>query len=267
MTGNKPRLVALVTSNSYRDRQGETITTAALRDWVRRAWRGQGFRARSPLLFWHDDPPIGDVVYAEVHGPFLLELALERPTPFARAVLDYVEAAPPGTFGASHGFVYTASPAKGIYHAIDKFETSILPLEHAANPYTYAGVFPMHDEREQVLDRIPGARVALARLRGGAREAKARLDAEGVAHKDMLARLSEAQAEMAAALDALTEAVDALVADRDRLARVEKMLAQRPRAASHADETAVDDAEMTAQARKSLARRDPFWGAEVSSEQ
>jgi hypothetical protein len=137
------RLIGIITSNSYRDRDGEYITTEALQAWVESCWKAADvFRADNPVLFWHDGPPIADVVYAEVDGPFLVELAVERRTPFAKAVLDHVEASP-GAFGASHGFEHYEEEPRGarVYHAIRKFETSILPLEYAANSITFTEVF------------------------------------------------------------------------------------------------------------------------------
>jgi hypothetical protein len=43
--------------------------------------------------------------------------------------------------GASHGFKYPdGAKVDDTYHAIEKFETSVLPLAAAANPYTLAEV-------------------------------------------------------------------------------------------------------------------------------
>lgn len=133
------RIMGLITSNSYQDRDGEYITTQALKEWVDRQWVADDqYVGSNPLLFWHDEPAIGKVVYSEVSGAFLLELATEVNTPFAKAVWDAVEASP-DEWGVSHGFEHHESEPRGdgrTYKRIDKVETSVLPLRYASNPYT-----------------------------------------------------------------------------------------------------------------------------------
>lgn len=131
------RVMALLTSNGYQDRDAEYVATAALKRYVSEAWKGGVFRIQ-PLLFWHDDPPIGEILYAETKGTFLIELARELPDAFSRKVWDLIEA-DPAAFGVSHGFQHYEATPRGngrVYHRIKKFETSVLPLEHAANPFT-----------------------------------------------------------------------------------------------------------------------------------
>lgn len=136
------RIMALITSNGYQDRDEEYITTAALKRYVNEAWKGGTFR-RQPLLYWHEDPevndvPIGDVFYAEMQGAFLIELAKERDDPFSKRIWDYVESSP-DEHGVSHGFGHNEIAPRGngrTFRQIDKVETSILPLRYAANPFT-----------------------------------------------------------------------------------------------------------------------------------
>ena len=45
------RHMLIVTSNSYKDREDQTITTAALTDYVERQWSGDEFAGDNVLLF------------------------------------------------------------------------------------------------------------------------------------------------------------------------------------------------------------------------
>lgn len=138
------RTMVIVTTNAYKDRDGDIITTDALKEWVARQWVADDQYVSSPLLFWHlTDEPIGDVVYSEVSGRFLIELAKEANTPFAKAVWDHIESTPEEEWGASHGFVHHETTPRGegrVFRTIDKFETSVLPVRYAANPYTFSEV-------------------------------------------------------------------------------------------------------------------------------
>ena len=147
------RYMFIVTSNSYIDREQEIITRKALTDYVDSCWKGDGiFASENVHLLWHKGAAIGDIVWADMRGKFLIEVSKERPDATVdlgdgyqasiRKVWDYLEANPDGMeWGASHGFVYSAGDKqKGAYTAIRKYETSTLPLESAANPFTFSGV-------------------------------------------------------------------------------------------------------------------------------
>ena len=184
------RYLFLITSNGYMDREREYITTKALQHYVEKSWLANDVcQPDNALLFWHDGDPIGDVVWTDMQGPFLMEVAKERATPFAVQVWDYLEAHPELKWGASHGFRYAdkrVNPNEdtATYDAIDKFETSVLPLRYAANPYTFAGVVNM-DERDTLLDKILGKAGAAKKLREGVQAVKTELDQQGVEHKGL----------------------------------------------------------------------------------
>lgn len=187
------RYMFLITSNSYMDREREFITTKALKRYVERSWIASDVcKPDNVLLFWHDGDPIGDIVWTDMQGPFLMEVAKERPTAFARQVWDYMAAHPAEHWGASHGFrfeekrVHPGSET-ATYDTIDKFETSVLPLRNAANPYTFSGVIDMND-RDALLDKILGKAGAAVGLRKGVQSLKAELDKQGVEHKAVEAK-------------------------------------------------------------------------------
>lgn len=146
----KLRHMFIITSNSYKDREHEWITTDALKNYVERSWVADDIcMPRNTLRFWHKQV-IGDIVWCDMQGPFLIELAREKRGvvthkgkryPIAK-VWDYIEKNPDGIeWGASHGFKYRDGDKHDkTYHAIRKFETTVLPLRNAANPITFSGV-------------------------------------------------------------------------------------------------------------------------------
>jgi hypothetical protein len=189
------RYMFVVTSNSYKDRDKETITTDALNQYVDKAWSVEGqCLPDNEALFWHDGDPIGDVIWTDTEGPFLYEVVKERPNAWInlskrvrgtiKGIWDFIESnSLRYRWGASHGFKYLDSAKEdGVYKRISKFETSVLPLDAAANPYTFAGVID-NMNRDKVLDdmtRIPGL---AGKFRKGIRQVKSELDKLGLEHK------------------------------------------------------------------------------------
>lgn len=134
------RKLFLITSNSYKDREGEYITTEALKEYVDGLYAGDDFTGEQDLLFGHKGAAIGKIVWADVVGPFLVELAEERDIPYARRKWDQIEDSP-DDWGASHAFEFKLSDLDGdTYKRIEKFETTVLPIERAANVLTFAGI-------------------------------------------------------------------------------------------------------------------------------
>lgn len=132
--------MVLITSNSYEDRDQEWITTKALNRYVDNCWDGDQFVGDNVLLFEHKGPPIGDIMYADMFGPFLLEIAKARPTWYAQRKWQMIKSQP-GVWGASHGFEFLVSTKNdSVYHQIYKFESTALPLAKASNVLTLAEV-------------------------------------------------------------------------------------------------------------------------------
>jgi len=231
------RLMLIITSNAYEDREGEIVTYRALKEDTDRRWRDGKFVDGDPVVFWHDDPVqhperiIGDVVYANMHGPFLVEVAKERGTDFARKVWNFVEKGD-RAWGASHGFHYRPDEkARGEYTFVRKFETSILPLSAAANGYTLAGVVMTtseQNEREALLDEILGEGTAKMVNKKIAQRSK-KLDGAGVRRKQYDEQKQPAEA-MEEDVKALTpeQAVDEIMAivnsDADESAKRQSLI-------------------------------------------
>ncbi len=294
------RLMLIVTSNSYMDREQETITTAGLKGWVDTCWKAvEGeFATDNPLVFWHDmRVKMGDIVWADVRGPFLVELARESDGAVSKAMFDYVEAHPEEKWGASHKFAYYKShkDVDGTYHRIIKKETTVLPRSAAANALTFSGVIPMASKRDEFLNKMLGLENASELLDKGIDVLVGELQKRNIEHKstdetpvqgdspygNLLADMIKAQADMdeqlqetkaavtaagaqIAELEKQNGAKDATIKDlTERLETTEKSLDARPRIASRAQETEIEPNQMTEDLKNALKSRHPFWGTET----
>ena len=145
------RHMFLITSNAYRDREGEIIKAQALKEYA--AGETPTKPEDNVLMFWHDGDPIGDIIYAEFYKSFLIEIAKERPDASInlgepggkeirtniKTVWDNIEQRP-GIWKASHGFRAIHKNKDGVIYPIDKFETSVVTEGYEANFYTISEV-------------------------------------------------------------------------------------------------------------------------------
>lgn len=191
------RYMFIITSNSYEDREGETITTKALEQYVRESWPAEDkCITNNKHLYWHDDNiHIGDIIWCDMQGPFLIELSKEIANEFTQktgahagvypvsVLWDYFEAHPEDRQGASHRFKYFEGDRDdATYEWIKKEETTTLPLRSAANGITFSGVIDMtHKDNE--LEKIVGIAGIGKKLRDAPDQLKAALDELGVQHK------------------------------------------------------------------------------------
>lgn len=146
------RHMFLITSNAYRDREGEIIKAQGLEEYA------NGETPTKPednvLLFWHEGDPVGDIVYAEFYKSFLIEIAKERPDATInfgkgsdgkeirtniKTVWDNIEQRP-GIWTASHGFRRLGKSKDGVIYPIDKIESSVVTEGYEANFYTVSEV-------------------------------------------------------------------------------------------------------------------------------
>jgi hypothetical protein len=283
------RYMFIVTSNSYKDRENEIISTEALKRYVDSEWLAEDyFAGTNDHLIWHDDRlNVGKIVWADMAGPFLVEVAREGDTIIAKAAYDYWEQHG-DDLGASHRFKFYGHErdVKGVYHNIRKTETSTLPRENAANLLTYSGVLPMSKSREDHLDAMFGIEGVAALLKDGPQKLEAALEAKGVQHKStdvdpaqatdkaensfaaLVLALTEAQAETLKEMDAikalLQDSVTAQQAEKasaeqvvkqltDELAAVKAEMKLAPRSVASnlsAEEAAKAEAEITTRQQK-----------------
>ena len=185
------RYMVLVTSNSYEDRENETITTKALEEYEASCYPGEDlYHNPNQLLYWHDDDVVmGDIVAVSVSGPFLVEVAKEADTPVAKVLWDIAEETEHA--GVSHRFGYLEKDRDpdGTFQHIFKGESTWLPkIDLAANELTYAGVVGMASPAsdkwlDETFERIAGIKNASAKLHAKTGELEKELEARGLAHK------------------------------------------------------------------------------------
>jgi hypothetical protein len=144
------RHMLLVTSNAYRDREGDILASKGLQEYA----EGKGLTKPEDnvLLFWHDGEPIGDIVHAEYYKSFLIEVAKERTNALInlgtkqepieaeiKSVWDFVEATP-GLWAASHGFFTIGKSQDDVIYPFDKKESSVVLANYQANWWTLSEV-------------------------------------------------------------------------------------------------------------------------------
>lgn len=144
------RMMFLVSSNAFKDREEEIVREKALAEYVKNF-------TGNKLLWWHGGDAIGKIIDAQMVGAFLVEIAKELPNrainlqrkandepmnTTIKEVWDFVEDKETGIdWGASIGFRFVRDDIDdGVFEKILKLETSVLPLEVAANPFTLARV-------------------------------------------------------------------------------------------------------------------------------
>jgi hypothetical protein len=194
------RYMILITSNSYEDREKETITTKALEEYEASCYPGEGlYHNDNRLVYWHDDDaPIGEIIAVNVSGPFLVEVAKELPTAFAKVMWDVAETTDHA--GVSHRFGYLEKDRDpdGTFHRIFKDETTWLPdLGLAANGLTYAGVVGMASPAsdkwlDDTFERIAGIKGASSKLHAKTGELEKELEAAGINHKALPPKVVDA---------------------------------------------------------------------------
>lgn len=210
------RYMFIITSNSYQDREDETMTSEALKAYEASCYPGDGlFKCDNPLLWWHDDDvPMGEIVAVNYSEPFLIEVARELPAPVAKVLWDYAERQGDKA-GASHRFGYREEDRtpNGEYKRIFKQETTYLPERAlAANIGTYAGVMKDMSSRDsdkrldEIFAQVSGGQIqnASAKIHAKTGEIEKELAALGIGHK---ARKADDPMNPDAEID--TEAVDA----------------------------------------------------------
>jgi hypothetical protein len=155
-----------ITSNGYRDREQEHVATKALQDYVESQFKDGEWHGDNVLDFWHT-LDIGDLEAACMVDGFLVEVSRERRAgPLIEKLWDYwEESAQDGSvvWGTSHEF--RAARDGDTFVRIKKKKTSVLPVEAAANLYTYSEILPMTADFEKHLDKALGITGAATILR------------------------------------------------------------------------------------------------------
>jgi hypothetical protein len=151
-------------SNAYRDRDEEIVSTKALQDDCARA---DADAAYGPLRWWHVPGwELGDCDFNAMHGRVLVESGTFKSDAIGQAV---ARAAP--SLQLSIGFTHAPDEPDrhGVFHHIRRFERSLVPSGRAANPFTKLSVVKesgMDTEKEAALKTALGDEAATQVLAG-----------------------------------------------------------------------------------------------------
>jgi len=194
------------TTNAFEDREKETFSTKALEEYVAAVDKGEipaEVKAQLESLKLPEMPQgelwlmhiprsrIGEPLWKAVEGRFLLEAGKFDDTPMAKATVAYLKGHA-DEYGLSHGYLYNPSDREdSVYDWFWKFETSLLPVGWAANPWTRFEVKEMEEKnmvdskkRAELVKLAGGDEGLVDAFLEGAASLGAKLEAEGVSHKE-----------------------------------------------------------------------------------
>lgn len=125
----------MTSSTAYQDRDGETVTKAAMEADCEYADATGDY---GPLVWWHTKAVLGQCDFNMVVGPLLIESGTFRSEMIAKSFADNSP-----HLGASLGFLPLPWEPRtdGVYTFIRRKERSVLPVEHASNRYTRLVVY------------------------------------------------------------------------------------------------------------------------------
>jgi hypothetical protein len=201
-------------SNAYRDRDEEIVSTKALTDDCARA---DTTKAYGPLRWWHVPGwELGACDFNAMHGRVLVESGTFTSDAIGRAV-----AAKAAELQLSIGFTHAPDEPdrSGVFHHIQRFERSLVPSGRAANPFTRLSVVKeseMDTEKETAIKALLGDEAA-TQVIAGAEQVQKDADDRQTAYKSDAAVAAPVATDPWAALGAqlaqtLKDAVASMVA-------------------------------------------------------
>ena len=171
-----------ISSNSYRDRDQEIVSQAALEADCEYA---DSTKEYGPLRFWHVPGwDIGECDFNMMHGRMLIESGKFNSPAIGAAVAQAQK-----EYQLSIGFNHPRNePSNGIYYHIRRFERSLVPSGRAANPFTSLSVTKENDmstaEKQAKLLELLGDQNLMASILNGASAAQKQADDMGIAFKE-----------------------------------------------------------------------------------
>lgn len=205
-------------SNAYRDRDREIVSTAALEADCARADKEGGY---GPLRWWHVGKPdalakvpgpgadIGACDYNAMHGKILVESGTFSDERIAQAV-----ASKAADLQVSIGFFHPLGEpdGDGVFHTIRRFERSLLPRGRASNPLTSLFVVQKEEVETMLKEKLEALKALLSgdealvkSVLEQAEKAESKADEVGTEFKEQ-APEPEQPAEVEAKADEVTEA-------------------------------------------------------------
>lgn len=184
-----------ISSNSYRDRDQEIVSQAALEADCEYA---DSTKEYGPLRFWHAPGwDLGECDFNMMHGRMLIESGGFKTPAIGAAVARRQK-----EYQLSIGFNHPRNePADGIYYHIRRFERSLVPSGRAANPFTSLSVTKENDmstaEKQAQLRELLGDPQLVASVLGNASAAQKQADNLGIAFKEVdLTKLAQNPSEL-----------------------------------------------------------------------
>lgn len=228
------RFIAWYT-NAFKDHDGEWFTTQAIENDTRRMFETKDY----PELWFYHIPgtKAGMIEWAGTVGRFGVALGSFDESEFGQAVKTYVQS---HNVELSHGFVYNESDKVGdVYHDYHTFEISVLPNGRAANGLTWFAIESgkemdvslTADQHAALVDMLGGEEKAAALIKQGEAATKEAVDG-GLEYKSSItalnAKVKAIEEQMAAANDAVVDAVKSTMADtlEPLVARMDALEAQ-----------------------------------------
>jgi hypothetical protein len=142
-------------SNNFEDREGELFSSAALDEYIDAV--DNGLIDPPELWFWHEPLRLGVAEWVGRVGAFAVAGGRFDDTDAGQAAKAFLRK---NRWGVSQGYLYHDDDRDedGVYHAFRAFEISVLPPEHAANPYTFieGGSMPLDDSKMKALQTMFG---------------------------------------------------------------------------------------------------------------
>lgn len=183
-------------TNAYFDREKEAFTTPSIADFIA---RNDDKEVKGEAWFWHTPGSKYGTIHAQaVMGDhFAVQLGTYDDTVMGKAFKEFFSRYPDGHpefaphgWGTSHGFayVYEDRMKDGVYNWFETKETSVLPLQWAANPYNPKPEVVLMDDKQRKVFEAIGSEIGMSDfvsyLEGKADKMKEVLDANNVEHKD-----------------------------------------------------------------------------------
>lgn len=171
----------LQSSNAFRDRDNEIVSTKALEADVEATDESGVY---GPLRWWHcKGYDLGDCDFRMVHGRTLIESGTFRSNEIGERIKEHA-----GRLQVSIGFNHPPDEpdSEGVFHTIRTFERSLLPAGKAANPFTRVvvkGDEPMATKEEK-LKALRTLGIDPTSVLQQAEETEKELDSKGIAYKE-----------------------------------------------------------------------------------
>lgn len=196
----------LLSSNAYRDRDGEIVSIKALTADVARADTDKDY---GPLRWWHvPGLDIGDCDFNAISGRMLVESGTFRSEAIGQAVFKAQK-----NLQASLGFrhPHTEPDHEKVYHNIRRFERSLTPTGRASNPFTKLMVKQeekkMTEEKLEALKALIGEE-GIAAILSQVQETQKQADGQGVAFKEAAEPTTQPEMTPAAVASFITAPVE-----------------------------------------------------------